>query len=131
MNILFLCVGNSIRSQMAEGLARKYAGPDTTAQSAGSHPSSVNPLSIRAMAELGIDISTHTSKSIASIDLNTIDMVITLCAEEVCPQLPKNVRHLYWPMPDPYLMGRGDEDQIVHFRNIRDTLKKRIQELNL
>jgi arsenate reductase (thioredoxin) len=99
--ILFLCVANSARSQMAEGLARHMLGPDVTVLSAGSAPSSVNPHAVEAMAELGIDISGQHSKSVEEIDVKALDLVVTLCAEEVCPVLPGWVRRLHWPIPDP------------------------------
>lgn len=99
--ILFLCVANSARSQMAEGLARALLGGEAEVLSAGSQPSRVNPYAIEAMAELGIDISGHRSKSVDAIDPAGLDAVITLCAEEVCPVLPGQVRRLHWPIPDP------------------------------
>ena len=85
MNVLFLCVANSARSQLAEGLARKMAPTDWNIQSAGSHPSFVRPQAIAVMAEAGIDISEQWSKAIDDIDCQPIDCVITLCAEESCP----------------------------------------------
>ena len=84
-SILFLCVANSARSQMAEGLARAKFGERVRVQSAGSEPSHVNPLAIDALREVGIDISSHRSKSVDTIDPSSVDLVITLCAEEVCP----------------------------------------------
>ncbi len=84
-SILFLCVANSARSQMAEGLARKVFGDRVTVQSAGSEPSSVNPFAIEVMRELGVDLGAHHSKSVETIDPATVSMVVTLCAEEVCP----------------------------------------------
>jgi arsenate reductase len=99
-NILFLCVANSARGQMAEGLARSIFGDDVTVMSAGSEPATVNPYAIEAMAEIGVDISGHRSKSIDEIDVGAIDLVVTLCAEEVCPVLPGRVRRLHWPIAD-------------------------------
>lgn len=99
--ILFMCVANSARSQMAEGLARDMMGAGVTVLSAGSAPATVNPYAIEAMAELGIDISGHRSKSVDEIDPAAIDLVVTLCAEEVCPVLPGRVRRLHWPIADP------------------------------
>lgn len=84
-SVLFLCVANSARSQMAEALARKAFGDRVRVQSAGSEPSQVNPYAIRALAELGIDARSQTSKSVATIDPASVDLVITLCAEESCP----------------------------------------------
>ena len=84
-SILFLCVANSARSQMAEGLARQLFDEDVRVQSAGSEPSRVNPYAIRTMAEIGIDITKQSSKSVETIDPANVVLVITLCAEEVCP----------------------------------------------
>ena len=99
--ILFLCVANSARSQMAEGLARQILGPDITVLSAGSEPSTVNPYAVEAMAELCVDIAGQRSKSVDEIDVGAVDLVVTLCAEEVCPVLPGRVRRLHWPIADP------------------------------
>ena len=85
MSILFLCVRNSARSQLAEGLARALFGDRVRVQSAGSEPAFVHPLAKVVLAELGIDASAQSSKSVQSIDPSTVDTVITLCAEEVCP----------------------------------------------
>ena len=90
--LLFLCVANSARSQMAEGLARELLGADVRVMSAGSKPTTPNPLAIEVMAEAGIDISGQHSKSVDSIDPESVDTVVTLCAEEVCPVLPGRVR---------------------------------------
>ena len=118
--VLFLCVANSARSQMAEGLARALAGDRLRVQSAGSTPSRVNPLAIRAMAELGIDLAGHRSKSVDEIDPATVDTVITLCAEEVCPLWLGAARRLHWPLPDP---GASLES----FRAVRDELERRLR----
>jgi arsenate reductase len=99
--ILFLCVANSARSQMAEGLARAALGPNVEVLSAGSEPSVVNPYAIEAMAELSVDIGHHRSKSVDKVDPASLDMVITLCAEEVCPLLPGRVRRLHWALRIP------------------------------
>ena len=100
--VLFLCVANSARSQMAQGLANALYADTITALSAGSVPSGkVNPLAVQAMADMGIDISAHTSKAIKDIDLSKVDMVITLCADEICPIIPGKPAHHHWPIPDP------------------------------
>jgi len=101
MNILFLCVANSARSQMAEGLARAVFGDRAIVSSAGSAPSQVNPVAVEVMTEGGIDISSQQSTSVSEIDTSSVDLVITLCAEEVCPILPGNVKRLHWPIADP------------------------------
>lgn len=100
-SILFLCVANSARSQMAEGLARKLLGDRIAVQSAGSEPSRVNPYAVEVMTEVGVDLSTHHSKSVETIDPATVGAVITLCAEEVCPVFLGKARRLHWPIPDP------------------------------
>lgn len=130
--ILFLCVANSARSQMAEGLARHILGDKAEIQSAGSQPSVVNPYSIEVMSELGIDLSTHRSKSVSDIDVSRIDMVITLCAEEVCPVLPGNVQRLHWGIADPASNDPSltPEDLRQRFRTARDQIKTRIEILS-
>jgi thioredoxin type arsenate reductase len=127
-HILFLCVANSARSQMAEGLARAMLGDAVVVMSAGSAPSRVNPHAIAAMAEQGIDISRHTSKSVAEIDAATVDLVITLCAEEVCPVLPGHVKRLHWPIADPASNdpALGDEELRARFHTARDQIAARI-----
>ena len=100
MNILFLCVANSARSQMAEGLAR-HLFPSWGVQSAGSVPTALNPWAIRAMDDLGVDIRTQTSKPVTEIDPTSVDLVVTLCAEEVCPVAFLEKKHLHWPTQDP------------------------------
>src|ERR1700722_19901825 len=109
MKILFMCVANSGRSQMAEGLARKLLGPQATIQSAGSKATNVNPLAIQAMAEIGIDISKQTSKAVESIDPDSVDTVITLCAEEVCPVFLGKAKKLHWPFSDPAGLWSDEE----------------------
>lgn len=126
--ILFLCVANSARSQMAEGLARSYFGNKALVQSAGSKPSRVNPLAIRALAELGIDISGHRSKSVAEIDPSTVDTVITLCAEEECPLFLGQAERLHWGLPDPAGQPGTEEEQLRKFREIRDEIGGRIKD---
>jgi arsenate reductase len=105
MNILFLCVGNSGRSQIAEGLAKDMLPKSYDIRSAGSNPAkNIHSDAILAMSEIGIDISSHKTKSIESLDIefvNKLDHVITLCAEEVCPIVPKSTNTLHWPNEDP------------------------------
>ena len=125
--ILFLCVANSARSQMAEGLARHALGPGVVIQSAGSSPSRVHPLAIQAMAEIGIDISGQHSKSVDSIDPSSVDLVITLCAEEVCPVFLGMAERRHWPLPDPAALP-GDT-ALDGFRQVRDELERRITTL--
>jgi arsenate reductase len=123
--ILFLCVANSARSQMAEGLARQLLGAGAEVMSAGSSPSTVNPYAIEVMAEIGIDISGQRSKPVDEIDLNGINLIVTLCAEEVCPVVPGHVERLHWPIPDPVSTDPSitPEDMRARFRVARDRLK--------
>ena len=129
--ILFLCVANSARSQMAEGLARARFGDRARVQSAGSAPAPVNPLAVRALAELGIDISGQRSKHADSIDPSTVDTVVTLCADEVCPVFPSRVRRLHWPLPDPAGASGSEEERLARFRTVRDAIAARLEDLDL
>lgn len=131
MRLLFLCVANSARSQMAEGLARAMLRKDVEILSAGSKPSTVNRNAIEVMAEIGIDISGHRSKSIDEVDAAAVDLVITLCAEEICPVLPGRVRRLHWPIPDPASTDPAisPEQMQSRFRSARDQIRERIAAL--
>jgi arsenate reductase len=124
--ILFLCVANSARSQMAEGIAKKILGKNAMIQSAGSKPTKVNPFAIRVMREIDIDITGQRSKSVDEIDPKTVDTVVTLCAEEVCPVFLGEAKRLHWPLPDP---GHGmitDEEKLQSFREVRDSISRRV-----
>lgn len=105
VHILFLCVANSARSQLAEGIAKEIFGNYALVQSAGSKPSGkVHPMAIEVLKEKGIDISKNNSKSINQLPsdfLENLDFIITLCAEEICPVLPSNAQKLHWPIEDP------------------------------
>ena len=125
-HILFLCVANSARSQMAEGIARSLASPGVTVSSAGSRPSRVNPLAIRALDEIGIDIRGQRSKSVDSVSPDGIDAVITLCAEEVCPVFLGEARRIHWGLPDPADPGATEQAQLQAFRAVRDELRRRL-----
>ncbi len=125
-HVLFLCVANSARSQMAEGIARSLAPAGVNVSSAGSKPSRVNPLAIRALDEIGIDIRTHWSKSVDSIAPEGVEAVITLCAEEVCPLFLGKARRIHWGLPDPAGAGSNDEEQLDAFRLVRDELRHRL-----
>ena len=130
MKILFMCVANSARSQLAHGLAKSIFGNTAEIDSAGSKPTNVNPFAIKALQEIDIDITKHTSKTtdqIAPDFINNLDYVITLCAEEVCPILISKAKKLHWPLPDP--AGRHDlsqEEQLEFFRITRDNIKERL-----
>ena len=129
-SILFLCVANSARSQLGEGLARQLF-PGLSIQSAGSRPSRVNPYAIEALAELGIDASEHASKSVADIDPTTVGLVITLCAEEVCPAFLGRAERLHWPIPDPASDDPAltPEELRTRFRAARDEIRRRLEGL--
>jgi arsenate reductase len=125
--ILFLCVANSGRSQMAEGIAKNLLGDKGQIQSAGSKPSRVNPFAITALWELGIDISGHRSKSVTEIDPATVETVITLCAEEECPVFLGTAERLHWPLPDPGKDAQTDETKLKSFREVRDEISRRLK----
>jgi len=129
--ILFLCVANSARSQLAEGLARSIFGDRVPVQSAGSEPSQVNPYAIEVMREVGLDIATHRSKSVETIDPATVEVVITLCAEEVCPAFLGSARRLHWPIPDPASKdpSLSREELLTRFRTARDTIRGKLEAL--
>jgi len=129
-NILFLCVANSARSQMAEGIARHILGPDIKVSSAGSKPAVLNPHAVTVLSEIGIDISHHSAKSVDDIDTQTIDTVITLCADEVCPVFLGHVKRFHWPFADPGAVNLADEQVLNKFREVRDQLIARIQVLS-
>lgn len=130
-SILFLCVANSARSQMAEGLARTMFGPDVRVQSAGSKPATVNPYAIEVMREIGIDLGGHSSKSVDTIDPDSVDTVIALCAEEVCPVFLANARRIHWPIPDPASDDPAltAEQMRQRFRTARDEIRGRLEVL--
>jgi arsenate reductase len=131
VKILFMCVANSARSQLAEGLARK-AFPDAEIQSAGSQPGKLNPFAVAVMKEVGIDISRHYSKSPDDLSpgfLATLDYVITLCAEEVCPVLISKAKKLHWPLPDPAAKEPIAEDEALkRFRVARDSISEKLKQ---
>ncbi len=115
---MFLCVANAGRSQVAEGLARAMAPPGYQFFSAGSQPRTLNPLAVRVLAEQGIDIAHHRSKGLEDVPLGDVDVIVTLCAEEVCPYVPgeRAVQRLHWPLPDP--------TALADFRSVRDALRQ-------
>ena len=135
MNILFLCVGNSARSQMAEGLAREILGSKFVIKSAGSRPSNlVHPNAIWAMDQVGIDIREHFTKSINDIDkefIDNLDLVITLCSEEICPVFNNNVKKIHWMNEDPANKNLSDEQSKIVFTKVRDNLYNLIRKFFL
>ncbi len=126
MNILFLCVGNSARSQMAEGLAREILGSNHKVESAGSIPSGkVHPNAIATMKEIDIDISNQTSKSIETLDaefIDSLDFVITLCAEEICPVMQNSAKKIHWINEDPVNKNYSEEQSKEAFKKVRNNL---------
>ena len=130
-SVLFLCVANSARSQMAEALGRARFCEAVRVQSAGSAPSRLNPYAARALAELGLDTSDLHSKHVDTIDPDGVDLVITLCAEESCPVFLGPARRMSWAMPDPDRTHEAlsDEERLQHFREARDAIAQRLDVL--
>jgi len=128
MKLLFLCVANSARSQIAEGLAKYMFGAKALVASAGSVPSgTIQPWVIEVLAREGIDISHHASKAIESIPphfLEQLDYVITLCAEEVCPILPTRAKRLHWPIADPATVPEDEKE--AAFEKARDCIRDKL-----
>jgi len=135
MNILFLCVANSARSQMAEGLAKSMLGKGHNIQSAGSLPSGeVHPSAVIAMDDIGIDIRDQYSKSTDDLDkdfIDNLDYAITLCAEEVCPVLPSNAKSLHWMNEDPANVNYSERQLKSSFTKTRDNIFKLIKKFLL
>lgn len=131
--ILFLCVANSARSQMAEGLARDRIGERAIIYSAGSAPTYINPYAIKVMAEIGISIDNHSSKLVDDMDIESMDIIITLCADEVCPVVVGQVKRLHWPLSDPASNDPDmSEDEILaRFRAARNAIQARLSTLNI
>jgi arsenate reductase len=130
LKIMFLCTGNSCRSQMAEGFARQLGKGVLEPHSAGLMAAGVHPRAIVVMKEAGVDISGQTSKGIDEQLLRSMDVVITLCdnAAEACPWTPPEIRRLHWPIKDP-VGTSGTEDHIMHdFRRARDEIRGLIEE---
>ncbi len=128
-HIIFLCVANSARSQIAEGLARATAPAGWSISSAGSHPSTLNPLAVTVMADIGIDISDHRSKGLHEVSVENADIVVTLCAEEAGPTTPPSVERIGWAMPDPAVTGGTEAERLEAFRRTRTGIEERIARL--
>jgi len=124
--VLILCTGNSCRSHMAEGILREVAGDVLNVQSAGSNPAGhVHPLAIRAMGEIGIDISSHTSKHMNEFLSCEVETVITVCdnADQACPTFPGQANRYHWPFPDP-VKAEGTQEEIRKvFEQVRDDIR--------
>ncbi len=127
--LLFLCTGNSCRSQIGEGLLRHLAGDKYDVYSAGVEPSRVHPMSILVMKELQIDISKQTSDDVNDYLNSGIDIVISVCdsAAQSCPSFPGNVRRIHWSIKDPFHGWDVDESKLPDYRRTRDDLKARIE----
>ncbi len=123
---LFLCVANSARSQMAEGIARSLAPVDFTIASAGSAPTQVRPEAVAVMAEMDIDLRGHSSSSVRSVNPAGVDVVVTLCANEVCPAFPGDVLRVHWGLPDPAAVSGDEETRLEAFRHVRNELRRRL-----
>ena len=124
--LLFLCVQNSARSQMAEGIARSLSPPGVTVASAGSSPLRVRPEAQVVLDEIGVDISGHHSKSVDEFSDQQMDAVITLCADEVCPVWLGRSHRLHWGLPDPAAVKDDEEARLKAFRDARDELRRRL-----
>jgi arsenate reductase (thioredoxin) len=126
--VLFLCTGNSARSQMAEGLLRNMADDRFEVFSAGIKPFSINPYAIKALAEIGIDISNQYSKNVSQFLTESFDYVITLCdnAKQACPVFLGKAIKLHWDLTDPADAQGSEEEILTVFRKIRDEIKDRI-----
>jgi arsenate reductase len=131
MIVMFVCTGNSARSQMAEGFARSLGGGRVEAHSAGVEPSRLNPLAVAVMREKGIDISAHRSKAFDWDLARQMDVVVTVCghANESCPVLPPEVKRLHWPLEDPAAAIGTDAEVLTTFRRIRDQIESRVRDL--
>ena len=128
--VVFLCVANSARSQMAEGLARARAPEDWRVFSAGSNPATISSTTVKVMREIGIDVSAQHSKGTDEVPLAEADWIITLCSDEVCPVVPGGrAQKLHWPLPDPAAVTAHSHARREAFRAVRDELARRIEKL--
>ena len=130
-NILYLCTGNSCRSQMAEGWSRQLGGGAFGVESAGIEAHGKNPRAIAVMQEAGIDISGQESTIVSVEMLRWADIVVTVCghADEQCPALPPGVRKIHWPLADPAKANGSEEEIMAQFRATRDEVRRRVQDL--
>ncbi|MGH9338821.1 MAG: arsenate reductase ArsC [Acidobacteriota bacterium] len=130
IRILFVCTGNSARSQMAEGFARYYGGDYVHTDSAGTDPKGLNPYALWAMNETGIDISHQTSDALSSKRLEDYDYLVTLCgdARDSCPVLPPQVKSEHWPLADPAKVRGKPSEMIASFRIVRFQIEQRVKD---
>jgi arsenate reductase (thioredoxin) len=131
--VLFLCVHNSARSQMAEAFLKKYAGDHFNVESAGLEPGRLNPFVVRAMAELGVDISKNPTKDVFELFKagRVYQVIVTVCSKEAaerCPIFPGRAERLYWPFPDPSTFKGSDEEIMVKVREVRDQIESAVKE---
>ena len=124
-HVLFLCVANSARSQMAEGIARSLAPKGVKVSSAGSEPTQIRPEAVQVLEEIGIDPEGQHSKAMEDVG-DGVDAVITLCAEEVCPAWLGQAWRVHWGLPDPAGVQGSEEERLQSFRDVRDELRKRL-----
>jgi len=131
VKVMFVCTGNSARSQMAEGFARSLGGTGVEAHSAGVEPSRLNPVAVAVMQEKGIDISGHRSKAFHWDLARQMDVVVTVCghANESCPVLPPEVKRLHWPLEDPAAAAGTEAEISAKFREIRDQIEAQVRVL--
>ena len=134
LNVLFLCTGNSCRSQMAEGWTRALKGDRIEAFSAGLETHGLNPRAVQAMAEMGVDISGHRSKTVADLPPKDFDCVVTVCdhARESCPFFPGNAKVVHVGFDDPPRLARDaktEEEALAHYRRVRDEIKAFVETL--
>lgn len=131
MKVLFLCTGNSCRSQMAEGFARHLSNGNVIAESAGIESHGLNARAVSAMSEIGIDISGQKSKLVTEDMIVSADLIITVCdhAKEHCPVIPSKIRQLHWSFDDP-AKATGTEQEITEtFRRVRDEIRSKVKDL--
>jgi arsenate reductase len=134
LKVLFLCTGNSCRSQMAEAWTRVLKGDQVEAYSAGIDPHAVDPRAVKAMAEVGVDISGQTSKDVDTLEHIEFEYVVTLCdhAHQACPIFPAKTRVLHVGFDDPPRLAAGaqtEEEAMVHYRRVRDDIKEFVEKL--
>jgi len=131
MRILFLCTGNSARSQIAEGFCREYGGDSVEVRSAGTKPQGLNPNAVEVMKEVGIDISAQTSDPLPRLGLDGYDYVITLCgdARDRCPVLPSGVKEEHWDLADPARVAGEPAQLLAAFRRTRSQVERKVREV--
>jgi arsenate reductase (thioredoxin) len=133
INILFVCTGNSCRSQIAEGFARYYSNGKFQIKSAGIFPTGIHPMAIQTMKEAGVDISEQTSDMLNPSMIEWCDYFITLCgsARDRCPTIKRKAKKFHWDIENPDILYSSDADRCREFARIRDEIKRRVEELFL